>query len=68
VALIGEHEVDPAREDREMDYSCDWVLLTSRSEDAGPLAHDARWRKLTARADQPPWTDDYSNVFRAMRW
>lgn len=67
-ALIAEHDVDPAREDKEMDYSCDWVLLTRRSEDAGPLTGDARWRKLTGRADQEPWTDDYSNVFRAIRW
>jgi hypothetical protein len=67
-ALIAEHEVDPLREDQEMDYSCDWVLLTRQREDAGPLTGDSRWRKLTGRADQQPWTDDYSNVFRAIRW
>ena len=68
VAFASEHEVDPAREDRDMDYSCDWVLLTRRREDAGPLAGDARWKQLTAGPGQQSWTDDYSNVFRAMRW
>jgi hypothetical protein len=67
-ALAAEHEVDPVREEKEMDYSCDWVLLTRRSEDARSLVGDARWRQLTAGPGQQLWTDDYSNVFRAMRW
>jgi hypothetical protein len=68
VALVAEHEVDQRTEDEEMDYSCDWVLLTNRSEDAGPLAADSRWRSFDGGADRKPWSDDYSNVFRAMRW
>ena len=67
-ALVAEHEVDHAKEDEEMDYSCDWVLLTNRSEDAGSLAGDARWRRLADAGEREPWSDDYSNVFRAMRW
>jgi hypothetical protein len=66
--LTAEHFVAPRREEEELDYNSAWVVLTKRSEDAGSLAGDARWRTLVTRAERKPWTDDYSNVFGAIDW
>jgi len=66
--FIAEHVAGPQSEDEDLEYDCDWVLLARRAQDAGPLATDPRWRPLADPAGQPPWTDDYSNIFRAIRW
>ena len=68
VGLIAEHSPPDRQEDRELDYRCDWVVLTARSEDTGPLAADSAWRRLVAQPGLGPWSDDYSNVFRAIMW
>jgi len=68
VALIGEHAATGKEETRDLDYSCDWVALARRKEDLGGLVGDKRWRRLSARAGDAPWTDDYSNVFSVIKW
>jgi len=66
IALVREHKPGPLREAKDLDYSCDWAVLV-RNEDASNLAN-WDWRFLTNRPAQGPWTDDYSNVFGAIRW
>lgn len=46
----------------------DWIAITRRPSDLGPLASDSRWRPLRARPDARPWTDDFSNILGALRW
>jgi hypothetical protein len=67
-ALAAEHFVGQQRQDVELDYESDWVLLTERIENAGPLRNESGWRRLVAPPDRRPWSDDYSNVFGAIRW
>lgn len=55
-------------EDRDLDYSADWVVLAHRLEDLGPLATDRRWRPLKRNGLLRPWTDDYSNIFSVIEW
>ena len=43
------------------------AVLARSAEDAGALAADpSRWRKVEPDASVAPWTDDYSNILRAM--
>jgi hypothetical protein len=44
-----------------------WVLAARASKDFGSLARDPRWDSLEETSG-PVWTDDYSNVFKVMRW
>jgi hypothetical protein len=40
-----------------------WVVLAREERDFGQIAQSAgRWARLAANADDPLWTDDYSNV------
>ena len=68
VAYIDEHDVDDAREDAELDYSSDWVVLARHVEDIGPLATNANWRRMTADPSRRVWTDDYSNIVSVIKW
>jgi hypothetical protein len=44
-----------------------WVALARRAQDFGPLAGNSRWRELPLPRDTPVWTDDYSNLFGAVK-
>jgi len=44
-----------------------WVLIARRRADFGSLPNDRRWESLD-ELPGPVWTDDYSNVFRAVRY
>jgi hypothetical protein len=44
-----------------------WAVVARREEHLGSLARDQRWRPLALLPDTPLWTDDYSNVFRAVK-
>lgn len=68
LGLTAEHFVAPGPQEEELDYSSDWVILMRRREGAGSLAGDKRWRPIVTRAEEKPWTDDYSNVFGAIDW
>ena len=44
-----------------------WVVLARSQADLGQIAQAAgRWARLDAAAGDPLWTDDYSNVLRAL--
>jgi hypothetical protein len=44
-----------------------WVLIARSRADFGALADDHRWESLD-ELPGPLWTDDYSNVFRVVRY
>jgi hypothetical protein len=66
--LVADRYVPPSRESKELEYGCDWVVLTREPSDFVPAASDRDWRALAVSDDRAPWTDDYSNVFRAIIW
>jgi hypothetical protein len=68
VARLNDYTADKKTEDKELDYSADWVALARRKEDLGPLTTDPRWRPLAGDGIRRPWTDDYSNIFSVIRW
>jgi hypothetical protein len=68
VAYIDEHDVDEARENAELDYSADWVVLARRVGDIESLATNANWRRMTADPHRRVWTDDYSNIVSVIQW
>jgi SAM-dependent methyltransferase len=68
VAYIDEHDVDESREDAELDYSSDWVVLARKVEDLGSLAMNPNWQRMTADPHRRPWTDDYSNILGVIKW
>jgi spermidine synthase len=47
-----------------------WVMLVAREEDRGPLGakKSARWLTVVPLPGAPLWTDDFSNVLRALKW
>jgi len=68
VAYIDEHDVDGDREDAELDYSADWVVIARQIEDLRSLATNPNWRRMTARPGRRVWTDDYSNIVSVIKW
>jgi hypothetical protein len=67
IGIINEYDPGPLREVRDLDYGCDWVVLANRNAGVGGLLSASSWRDLKDPG-QKPWTDDYSNVFRVIRW
>jgi spermidine synthase len=49
-------------------FPSEWMAIAATSSDLGFLASDRRWRAITAEPNTRPWTDDFSNIFRAIRW
>ncbi|MDQ3090437.1 MAG: hypothetical protein M3R46_01995, partial [Actinomycetota bacterium] len=45
--------------------SSDWVLMTRRKRDFGPISADQRWHDCR-RAGGEAWTDDFSNPLSAL--
>jgi hypothetical protein len=45
-----------------------WVIMARNEADFGAVAQDRRWRPLLGRADEPVWTDDYSNILHVFLW
>jgi len=68
VGFINEHKPGAAQEVLQLDYSCDWTVLVRRKEDAGELTGNPEWRALAGARGRRPWTDDFSNLFRVIRW
>ena len=45
-----------------------WVVLAESVEALGPLSADQRWTGLRVEERGGVWTDDYSNILRALRF
>jgi hypothetical protein len=48
--------------------SAHWAVLARRPEYLGELTKDGRWEPLSAPADKPAWSDDFSNLLGVFRW
>jgi len=46
----------------------EWVVIARRPADLAFLAADPRWQALRAEHGSQPWSDDFSNIFGAIRW
>jgi hypothetical protein len=44
-----------------------WVLLARNRSDFGNLINDPRWQPIAETLQAPLWTDDFSNIFSALR-
>ena len=44
-----------------------WVVMARDRADLAGLADDPRWKPLSARSDARVWTDDFSNLFDALK-
>jgi hypothetical protein len=42
--------------------SSQWIVMARSSDDLLALATDARWVRPDVNADEPVWTDDFSNI------
>jgi SAM-dependent methyltransferase len=48
--------------------SSDYVVAARRPEDLGSLEQDQNWSHVEKPAGIQPWTDDYSNMLKIVRW
>ena len=46
----------------------EWVAIAATDADLAFLNPEPRWKKLAAEPGVRPWSDDFSNIFRAIRW
>ena len=72
-ARVQDHRPDPhaGNENRQGDlyrFSSKWVVIALEPAALGLLATDTRWRGLRVAPHMGLWSDDYSNILRAMRW
>ena len=47
-------------------YSSDVAIAVNNTADAGELAASKNWKLTEPEPSQRPWTDDYSNILRAL--
>jgi hypothetical protein len=45
-----------------------WAVMAAGERDLGELASDPRWEKPQPSPGSRPWTDDYSDLVRYLRW
>jgi hypothetical protein len=57
-----------AAEGRRGKSASTWVLLARDEGDLFPLTENPEWFPLSEEADDPLWTDDFSNIFRIFIW
>jgi hypothetical protein len=66
LAAIERVDVRPPEEE-DVVFGSHWVLMARRPEELARFI-DGRWLILRADADDPAWTDDFSNVLSVFRW
>jgi hypothetical protein len=44
-----------------------WAVVAAKEADLAPLDGDPRWRPLEAPPGADVWTDDFSNIIRALK-
>ncbi len=49
-------------------FASEWVAIAATQSDLKFLASDKRWHAIAPEPNAKPWTDDFSNIFRAIRW
>ena len=49
-------------------YESEWIVIGRNAADIAFVADDDRWEPLASAGFGDLWTDDYSNLFRAVMW
>jgi hypothetical protein len=62
-------QADPvtAEEKKSLKFASHWVAVARTAADLGGIRRDPRWHRCRRERNGRPWTDDYSNVLRALR-
>ncbi|MES2294150.1 MAG: fused MFS/spermidine synthase [Pseudomonadota bacterium] len=70
LGVAGRHQIFfPSAAEIAMGASAsEWMAIAARDADFDFLAPEKRWQGLSAARDGAPWTDDFSNIFRAIKW
>lgn len=63
LVCLYQDDLDVSRPDQ---FPSQWAVLARSAGDLGGLAGDPRWGRLSGRAGDNVWTDDYSNVLRVI--
>jgi len=45
-----------------------WLVMARRQADLGTLTMDPRWKPANVQPGTQPWTDDYSNLLKIIKW
>lgn len=45
-----------------------WVVMARSSQEISNLSINTQWQPLSGRKDGRVWSDDFSNIIRAIRW
>ena len=45
-----------------------WVVMARAAPEISYLSINSQWRQLKGRKDVRVWSDDFSNIFRAIKW
>jgi energy-converting hydrogenase Eha subunit A len=45
-----------------------WVVMARSAEEISNLSINSQWQQLEGRKSARVWSDDYSNILRAIRW
>ena len=45
-----------------------WVVMARSSAEIGYLSINSQWKQLNGREGTRAWSDDFSNILRAIRW
>jgi len=65
--LIQDYEPDEGAHLRSA-YDSQWIVIARDDADIAFVARDDRWSPLASAGFGDLWTDDYSNLFRAVMW
>jgi hypothetical protein len=66
--LAGYHWEDPYEEKDVGKEPSHWAVLARSVAGLDAFRRDPRWKPLVATPGARPWTDDFSNVLRVMKW
>ncbi len=45
-----------------------WIVMTKKGERLVPLLPERGWRQLPPNPNLPVWRDDFSNIFKVIKW
>jgi hypothetical protein len=49
-------------------FASQYVAIARRPEDLGSLASNPKWTEVPTIEGLGVWTDQYTNIFRLLRW
>lgn len=68
VCLMDDDNVISQTEESAGKLASKWLVMARSRADLGALATDPRWKPANVPLGTQVWTDDYSNLFRVIKW